>query len=141
MNGIRRVVTAPPGSAHAIASDGAAPVVEMGGGARVYEVWRAPLPTGEEAEGVAWSLDPPAGGSVFRIAEFPPDDSAEPFVHATRTIDYGVIIEGELTLLLDGTETVLKVGDTFVQRQADHAWVNRGPGRCRMAVILIDGAQ
>lgn len=62
-----------------------------------------------------------------------------PFMHRTQAIDYGVILEGERTRILNGGETALRSGDTFVQRQANHAWVNRDLARCRMAVILIDG--
>ena len=139
---IRRVVTAQTGAGGVIAADDVAPRVEMAGGAYVHEVWRAPRATGEEAPGTPWSLDPPSGGAVFRIAEFPPAsvESAPPFMHITRTIDFGVVLEGELTLMMDGQETVLRAGDTFVQRQANHGWENRGLTRCRMAVVLMDGA-
>jgi hypothetical protein len=139
---VRRVVTGQTGADGVIVSDDVAPLVEMGGGACVHEVWRAPLATGEEASGTPWSIDPPTGGAVFRIAEFPPAgvDSAPPFMHITRTIDFGVVLEGELTLIMDGQETVLRAGDTFVQRQANHGWENRAATRCRMAVVLMDGA-
>jgi mannose-6-phosphate isomerase-like protein (cupin superfamily) len=115
----------------------------MGGDAYVHEIWRSPHPNGEEAPGTPWQLEPPRAGAVFRIADFPPAgaEGAKPFMHLTQTIDFGVVLEGEITLILDdGQETVLRAGDTFVQRQANHGWENRGSQRCRMAVVLIDGA-
>jgi quercetin dioxygenase-like cupin family protein len=137
---VRRVVTMQNESGGAIAADVELQCVDMGGGAKVFEIWRAPLPDGEEAGGSDWSLYPPTGGSVFRIAEFPPAvPGEEPFMHLTPTIDYGVILEGELSLVMDSEEVVLKTGDVFVQRQANHGWINRGSQRVRMAVVLIDG--
>ncbi len=139
---VRRVVTGQTDTGGSIISDDVAPIVEMGGGARVHEVWRAPQATGEEAPATPWSLNPPAGGAVFRIAEFPPAGAgdAPAFMHMTCTIDFGVVLEGELTLIMNGEETLLRVGDTFVQRQANHGWENRAPTRCMMAVVLMDGA-
>lgn len=139
---LRRVVTAQIADRGTIASDESLTALDMGGGARLFEVWRAPRPDGVEAAGTAWDLNPPRGGSVFRIAEFPGGmRSEDAFMHITQTIDYGVILEGELTLIVDDGEVALRPGDVFVQRQANHAWHNRGDRRCRMAVILIDGAQ
>ena len=63
---IRRVVTGQTGVGGSIVSDGPAPVVELGGDARVFEVWRAPHAKGEEAPGTPWSLNPPSGGAVFK---------------------------------------------------------------------------
>jgi len=137
---VRRVVTGEVGGKGVIASDGVAPTFDMGEGAQVFEVWVAPRPDGAYGAGEGWSLNPPVSGSVFRIAEFPPaSGDAAPFMHRTPTIDFGVVLEGELTLVLDAGETVLRAGDTFVQRQANHGWVNRGAARVRMAVVLIDG--
>ncbi|MET0546153.1 MAG: cupin domain-containing protein [Caulobacterales bacterium] len=141
-SGIRCVVTGQIDGRGRIAQDGPAPEVDMGEGGKVYEIWRAPHPTGVEPEGVAWDVSPPNKGSVFRIAEFPPHYASDaPWMHLTQTIDYGCIIEGELTLVMDGEETILRPGDVFVQRAANHGWANRSDRRCRMAVILIDGAQ
>lgn len=139
---VRRVVTAQIDGNGVIFSDAPLPATDLGGGAKVFEVWRAPNPSGEEPAGADWSLSPPSGGSVFRIAEFPVALAGEQaFMHCTPTIDFGVVLEGELTLVMDDRETVLHPGDTFVQRQANHGWVNRGAGRVRMAVVLIDGPQ
>jgi mannose-6-phosphate isomerase-like protein (cupin superfamily) len=139
---IRRIVTGQTATGGTIVSDDVAPIVELGGGGRVHEVWRSPNATPKETPDTPWSLNPPAGGAVFRIAEFPPTSTndAPAVMHVTRTIDFGVVLEGELTLIMDGEETLLRAGDTFVQRQANHGWTNRASTRCLMAVVLIDGA-
>ena len=106
---------------------------------------------------------PPPGGSVFRIMDYPPvtpemekmDATARqkelahepeikglpprhPFMHRTRTIDYALILSGEIDMLLDDSEIHLKAGDVLVQQGTNHAWVNRGTEVCRIAFILID---
>jgi mannose-6-phosphate isomerase-like protein (cupin superfamily) len=106
---------------------------------------------------------PPAGGSVFRIVEFPPlaagtgaidhdavlremglggaHDAAarSPFMHRTRSIDYAIVMEGEIDMLLDDSEVHLKAGDILVQQGTNHAWMNHGTVPCRIAFVLIDG--
>ena len=109
---------------------------------------------------------PPAGGSVFRIVEFPPEtaemrkldpstmhhslgDGApkrglpprHPAMHRTRTVDYAVVMAGEIDMLLDEQEIHLKAGDVLVQQGTNHAWVNRGSEPCRIAFILIDAKE
>ena len=109
---------------------------------------------------------PPRGGSVFRIVDFPPDTTAmraldpatmhaslgdgaprrgrpprHPAMHRTRTIDYAVVMSGEIDMLLDDSEIHLKAGDVLVQQGTNHAWVNRGTEPCRIAFILIDAEE
>ena len=111
-------------------------------------------------------IAPPAGGSVFRIVEFPPtskevealpldyqhkiigDHSPKrglpprhPMMHRTRSIDYAVIMSGEIDMLLDDGEVHFKAGDVLVQQGTNHAWVNRGSEVCRIAFILIDAQE
>ena len=111
-------------------------------------------------------IAPPNGGSVFRIVDFPPtskevealppdyqhkiigDHSPKrglpprhPFMHRTRSIDYAVIMSGEIDMLLDETEVHFKAGDVLVQQGTNHAWVNRGSEPCRIAFILIDAQE
>ena len=62
-----------------------------------------------------------------------------PFMHRTQTVDYGIVLEGELTLILDEGETVVKAGDIVVQRGTNHGWSNRSDRNCRIVFILIDG--
>ena len=108
---------------------------------------------------------PPAKGTIFRIVEFAPEKSLtsdyetrlrlirglglapegpsrehprDPGMHRTKTIDYAVILSGEIDLLMDDTDVHLQAGDVVVQRGTNHGWVNRGEQPCRIAFILID---
>jgi uncharacterized cupin superfamily protein len=65
--------------------------------------------------------------------------SPHPLMHRTESIDYGVVIEGEMTLLLDDAEVPLKRGSVVIQRGTNHAWANRSGKPCRMLFILIGG--
>jgi hypothetical protein len=69
-----------------------------------------------------------------------PGAAPHPFMHRTETIDYGIVLEGELVLIVDKGETVVRAGDIVVQRGTNHAWANRSGKNCRIAFILIDGA-
>lgn len=113
-------------------------------------------------------LPPPSHGTRIRVLDIPPEtedfreiteeESREhfaaigmadastgskgaphPFMHRTRSIDYGIILEGELTLIMDEGETVCYAGDIVVQRGTNHAWSNRSDKNCTVAFILIDG--
>ena len=75
-------------------------------------------------------------GTVFRIVEFGPGVS--PRRHRTDSIDYAVIISGEIDMELDGEVVHLKAGDVLVQRGTIHNWVNNGTEPCRIAFVLID---
>jgi mannose-6-phosphate isomerase-like protein (cupin superfamily) len=82
---------------------------------------------------------PPENGTLIRILEIQPGVTAEP--HFTETIDYVIVMLGEMDMVLD-TETVqLRAGDVLVQRGTMHNWVNHGPEPCRFAAILIDAAR
>ncbi|MNY58928.1 Cupin domain protein [compost metagenome] len=61
-------------------------------------------------------------------------------MHRTESVDYGIVIEGELTLVLDDSEVQLKPGSVVVQRGSNHAWANRSGQPCRMLFVLVDGA-
>ena len=67
-----------------------------------------------------------------------PDTSRHPAMHKTRTIDYVVLLAGEVTLLLDQGEVDLKPFDVVVQRGTNHAWVNKGKEPALIAAVLID---
>ena len=60
-------------------------------------------------------------------------------MHRTESVDYGIVIEGEMTLVLDRGEVALKPGSVVVQRGTNHAWANRSGKPCRMLFILVDG--
>jgi len=61
------------------------------------------------------------------------------YMHRTETIDYGVVLSGELVLVMDEGETTVHAGDIIVQRGTNHGWANRSSKPCRIAFILIDG--
>ncbi|HZD39387.1 MAG TPA: cupin domain-containing protein [Terriglobales bacterium] len=77
-----------------------------------------------------------ANGTVFRVVEFMPGVS--PRVHRTDSIDYAVVMSGEIDMELDGSVVHLKAGDVLVQRGAIHNWINHGTEPCRIAFVLID---
>jgi len=102
---------------------------------------------------------PPPLGSIFRVVEFPPEqrqvsrdavlremgltaqsESKHAGMHRTRSIDYAVVMDGEIDMILDEGEVHLAAGDVLVQQGTDHAWVNRGTRACRIAFVLIDAA-
>jgi len=105
---------------------------------------------------------PPSRGSIFRVVDFPPEAGAvdnaamlkemgiisgghaaprHATMHRTRSVDYAVVISGEIDMLLDDSEVHLKAGDVLVQRGTNHAWVNRGKENCRIAFVLIDAEE
>jgi quercetin dioxygenase-like cupin family protein len=112
---------------------------------------------------------PTANGTVLRINSFPPESEAvramtpadslrvfeglgnpkaatfgkggrHPMMHRTESIDYALILSGEITMLLDDEEVLLKAGDVVVQCGTNHAWSNRSKAPCLVAFVLIDGA-
>ncbi len=111
---------------------------------------------------------PPPGGTIFRVIDFAPGKEVkadyetrlrilqgiglapegasrnkprDPGMHRTRTIDYALVLSGEIDMLLDDSEVHLKAGDVLIQRGTNHAWVNRGDAPCRVAFILLDGKE
>jgi len=98
----------------------------------------------------ALPLEPPRGGSNWRILELPPDAiyaaelARNPIqgldsdgLHRTSTLDYVLILEGEIVLELDSSDVLLRAGDVVVQRATMHAWRNRTNRPVRMAVVMI----
>jgi quercetin dioxygenase-like cupin family protein len=75
------------------------------------------------------------GGTVFRIIEFSP--GVAPRNHRTDSIDYAIVLSGEIDMELDDGSVHLKAGDVLVQRGTIHNWVNRGTAPCRIAFVLI----
>jgi len=67
-----------------------------------------------------------------------PEGARHPGMHKTNSIDYALIMEGEIDMLMDDTEVHLQAGDVVVQRGTVHAWANRGSAPCKIAFILID---
>lgn len=108
---------------------------------------------------------PPPNGTIFRIVEFAPegdvktdyetrlrltrelglaaegptrDRPRDPGMHRTSTLDYAIVLWGEIDMLLDDSEVHLNAGDVVIQQGTNHAWVNRGEQPCRIAFVLID---
>lgn len=124
--------------------------------------------TADAAQSVS-KLEPAPSGSIFRYASIPPDDpkvspkereaaiarmfarmeaehcrpdtSRHPGMHRTRTVDYVILLSGEVTLLLDKGEVDLKPFDVVVQRGTNHAWVNKGKEPALIAAVLIDARE
>jgi mannose-6-phosphate isomerase-like protein (cupin superfamily) len=137
----RRVVTGHDGTGHAIVKidEVAKNLVSARPGATSCVVWTTegfPVDNdGEEDQGqrsVGTTLD---NGTVFRILELAPGVS--PRNHRTDSIDYAVVMSGEVDMVLDDTTVHLKAGDVLVQRGTIHNWVNRGTEPCVIAFVLI----
>ena len=92
----------------------------------------------EDMGGRILGTAPPAKGSRFAIIDFPPGN--KPHMHRTETIDYVVVIEGEIEMDMDASTVKLKAGDVLIQRGTNHAWANRSGMRARVAFVLIDAA-
>ncbi len=115
------------------------------------------------------TLPPPRSGTRIRFVDIPPDSaeflahgasrmadafaelgdaaastvrgqSPHPLMHRTESVDYGIVIDGELTLVLDDSEVELRPGSVVVQRGTNHAWANRSGRPCRMLFVLVDAA-
>jgi quercetin dioxygenase-like cupin family protein len=113
-------------------------------------------------------LAPPKNGTRIRVLDIPPEDesfqqvtpeearahfaevgaaaasshsgegSRHAFMHRTETIDYGIVLEGEIVLVLDEGETTVRAGDIVIQRGTNHGWANRSGKNCRICFVLID---
>ena len=62
-------------------------------------------------------------------------------MHRTETVDYAIILEGEIWAVMDHGETLMRAGDVLVQRGTNHAWANRSGKTARIAFVLIDGTR
>lgn len=90
---------------------------------------------GEEDEGLRKTGTTLDNGTVFRILRLAPGVS--PRNHRTDSIDYAVVMSGEVDMELDDTTVHLKAGDVLVQRGTIHNWINRGTEPCMIAFVLI----
>jgi mannose-6-phosphate isomerase-like protein (cupin superfamily) len=138
---IRRVVTGHDASGHAIIKidEVAENLVSSRPGATACVVWTTkgfPVDnTGEEDAGLRKTGTTLDNGTVFRILELAPGVS--PRSHRTDSIDYAVVMSGQVDMELDDTTVHLKAGDVLVQRGTIHNWVNRGTEPCVIAFVLI----
>jgi quercetin dioxygenase-like cupin family protein len=138
---IRRVVTGHDASGHAIIKidEVAENLVSSRPGASACVVWTTegfPVDnTGEEDAGLRKTGTTLENGTVFRILELAP--GVIPRNHRTDSIDYAVVMSGQVDMELDDTTVHLKAGDVLVQRGTIHNWVNRGTEPCVIAFVLI----
>ena len=123
----------------------------------------AKLSDGDRSKEVA-GLMPPVGGTVIKYIDFPPEGTAtqpaqgdrppmlgerglrrfpdspiHPGMHETDTIDYAIVLSGEIVAIMDEGETLMKQGDVLIQRATSHAWANRSNAPCRVLFVLVDG--
>ena len=164
---IRRVVTGHDEQGRStFLMDGLAPnIKETVPGFALTDLWEtttAPADNSGSADAVTRPvrLEPPQVGSILRTVEFPPDSewnidevnagfdsigaghaqdrqSDDPMRHKTDTVDYIIVLKGEIYAILDTGETLLKTGDVLVQRGTVHSWSVRGTEPCVVAAILI----
>jgi len=138
---IRRVVTGHDASGHATVKidEAAKNLVSSRPGATACVVWTSegfPVDnTGEEDAGLRRTGTTLDNGTVFRVLELAPGVS--PRNHRTDSIDYAVVMSGEVDMVLDDMTVHLKAGDVLVQRGTIHNWVNRGTEPCVIAFVLI----
>ena len=107
-------------------------------------------------------LEPPRNGTILRVVEFPPDaqwrnradsreafksigaahapdkSSSDPMMHRTSTVDYAIVLKGEIHAVMEKGETLLRAGDILVQRGTNHSWSVRGNEPCMVAFVLVN---
>jgi hypothetical protein len=129
----------------------------------LWETDAAPASNAGKADAAARPvrLEPPPGGTILRIVEFPPDSmwrnradaskafdsigaghapvkgSSDPMMHKTSTVDYIIVLKGEIHAIMDKGETKLKAGDVLIQRGTNHSWSVRGRKPCIIAAVLV----
>lgn len=108
-------------------------------GVVVWTTDSAPADIWGDKDGADWEVSPPPipNGSIFRVSEYSP--GVESRMHRTDSIDYVIVMSGEIDMRLDdGSEVHLKAGDVMVQRGTYHDWINRGDVPCVIAFVLLD---
>jgi len=128
----------------------------------------ADLSNQEDAANQKVGVVAPPGGTIFRVVEFTPErevkadyetrlrvfqgiglapeggsrnEPRNPAMQRTKTIDYALILSGEIDMLLDDSEIHLKAGDVVIQRGTNHAWANRGNQPCQVAFVMVDAKE
>jgi quercetin dioxygenase-like cupin family protein len=84
------------------------------------------------------AIPPPPSGSVLRIVEFPANPKVDPYQHQTASLDYCVVLEGEIYAVVGSEERHMRAGDILIQRGTFHSWANRSGEPCRVMFVLID---
>jgi mannose-6-phosphate isomerase-like protein (cupin superfamily) len=136
-------------------------------GLALTDLWEtASVPASNEGDRDAASrpvrLEPPKNGTILRIVEFPPDaawrsnadgkeafksigaghaqdaSSSDPMMHRTSTVDYIIVLKGEIHAIMETGEKLLRAGDILVQRGTNHSWSVRGTEPCIVAAVLVN---
>ena len=137
----------------------------------VGDVWattKSPAPVSFSADlgQTKVGISPPHNGTSFRVVDFAPTSDAvgklpldtimkivgaeapkkgmaprHPMMHRTRSVDYAIVLSGEIELMLDDTTVTLRPGDVIVQQATNHAWINRGKTYARVAFVLMDAEE
>jgi len=167
MKPVRRLVTGHREGRAVVLFDSAAPnqKLRQASGLVSTLLWvtdEAPADISGKADRAAREIGvpPPPNGSIFRVVDFPPEGGTRSreavlkemgvadhggarhaAMHRTRSVDYAIVIEGAIDMLLDDSEVHLEAGDVLVQQGTNHAWVNRGDRPCRIAFVLIDAQE
>ena len=167
MKPVRRVVTGHRDGRAVVLFDSAAPNQKLRQVTGLVStlLWvtdEAPADISGKADRAAREIGvpPPPNGSIFRVVDFPPEGGTRSreavlkemgvadhggarhaAMHRTRSVDYAIVIEGAIDMLLDDSEVHLEAGDVLVQQGTNHAWVNRGDRPCRIAFVLIDARE
>jgi mannose-6-phosphate isomerase-like protein (cupin superfamily) len=151
--------------------DGKVPLTSFRSPNPASEMWvtdRSPsdYSSSEDRAKTKVGLTPPKGGTLFRIVDFVPTTKnidqmdintmmkvagadapkkglppRHPMMHRTRSLDYAIIMSGEIDMMLDDSVVHLKAGDVVVQQATNHAWINRSKKPCRVAFILMDAQE
>ena len=129
----------------------------------LWETAAAPASNAGEQDATARPvrLEPPKNGTILRIVEFPPDSawrggadgaaafksigaghaqdrgSSDPMMHKTSTVDYIIVLKGEIYAVMETGEKLLRAGDILVQRGTNHSWSVRGNEPCIVAAVLV----
>ncbi len=129
----------------------------------LWETGSAPADNDGHADAAARPvrLEPPKNGTVLRVVEFPPDSAwrhnadaragfksigaahvvdrsaGDPMMHRTSTVDYAIVLKGEIHAVMEKGETLLRAGDILVQRGTNHSWSVRGDQPCMVAFVLV----
>jgi mannose-6-phosphate isomerase-like protein (cupin superfamily) len=105
--------------------------------ALIWSTTTFPIDNNDPTDGAAKPVGPPPkGGTVFRITTYQPGIASR--FHRSQVFECGVVLSGEVELVLDDTSVRLKAGDCLVQRGTIHDWINHGPEPCVMALINMD---
>jgi quercetin dioxygenase-like cupin family protein len=133
-NNVAKVIMDGPATNHKGGASGAQSTLMW-----ITEGAPAEMPIGENVEDLGARIlgtPPPVNGTRFAVITFPPGNPGR--MHRTETIDYVIMMEGELDMDMDDSTVKLKAGDILVQRGTNHSWVNRSDKVARAAFVLVD---